>query len=247
MIDVIVNTVLAGEVQPLGKKGAPSGIDKKPVIGSVSFNELGLICDAQGDLTVHGGVDKAINHYPLDHYLRFEQMFAENGAGQVALDFVRAKTVDDAGVARPLAGAFGENISTCGLVEADVCLGDIFKLGSGVVQLSQGRQPCWKLNERFQTKTMAKWVQKSGMTGWYYRVLEPGAVEKGDRLVLIERPGKDWPLSRVTELIYEKSLDLKVLEQLVALPYLAENWRLMFEKRLEKREVEDWSRRLEGR
>lgn len=240
MVEIFIDAVLAGEVKSLGAKGAPSGIDKKPVSGFVAFDELGLVTDAQGDLTVHGGVDKAIHHYPFDHYQYFERLFLENDVGQVGLDFVRFDGV------LPQAGAFGENISTRGLVEADVCLGDIFQLGSGVVQLSQGRQPCWKLNERFQIKTMAKWVQKSGLIGWYYRVLEPGSVGAGDRLVLKERPGAEWSLARVNELIYGKTQDYKALEQLVALPYLAERWRLMFEKRLEKKEVEDWSRRLEG-
>ncbi len=233
MIDLEIRQVLAGAVKPLGKRGVPSGMDKKPVAGRVRYNEMGLVSDAQGDMKAHGGVDKAIHHYPFDHYASWRAHMADEMA-------------DYAGPDLGLPGAFGENISVEGLRECDVALGDIFRLGSGVVQICQGRQPCWKLNERFGNRMMAKMVQQSGMTGWYYRVLEPGEVAAGDRLVLQERPAPEWRLNRITALLYEKTDDYKSLEALVALPFLAASWRRLMERRLERREVEDWGRRLNG-
>ena len=105
----------------------------------------------------HGGPEKAVHHYPFDHY---EAWRTELG---------------DIGLLRQ-PGAFGENLSAVGLTEADVAVGDVFRLGSAIVEVSQGRQPCWKLNERFGQPTVAKSVQASGRTGWYYRVIETGLV-----------------------------------------------------------------------
>ncbi len=234
MIDCEIISVLVGKVAPLGKRGAPSAIDKRPVEGAVEFDRMGLILDEQGDRSSHGGVEKAIHHYPFDHYQTWaDKLNIEVDGPYAGPDLLKP-------------GAFGENISTLGIVEQDVCLGDVFELGTGKVQVAQGRQPCWKLNERFGAKTMARMVQKSGMTGWYYRVLDPGVVESGDRLRLSDRLAPQWPLSRVIELLYEKTTDFDALEDLVALPFLAQSWRALIARRLERGEVEDWSRRLEG-
>lgn len=233
MIDVEIKAVLAGQVKPLGKRGVPSGMAKMPVSGAARYDEMGLVSDAQADLKAHGGVDKAIHHYPFDHYASWQAHMVDDMADYAGPD-----------LSEP--GAFGENISVAGLKESDVALGDIFKLGSGVVQIVQGRQPCWKLNERFGHRMMAKLVQQSGMTGWYYRVLEPGEVAAGDRLLLRERPAGEWRLNRITALLYDKTDDFKSLEALVALPFLAASWRRLMTRRLEKREVEDWGRRLNG-
>lgn len=233
MIDCRIDALLMGQVKPLGARQAPSGIDKYAVEGFLVFNELGFVDDAQGDLKAHGGVDKAIHHYPFDHYSSWVSFFEEKGL-----------EIDGPDMSRP--GAFGENISTVGFKESDVCLGDIFQLGSGVVQISQGRQPCWKLNERFSEKTMARSVQKTGRTGWYYRVLEEGAVQTGDKLQLKERLASDWDLARVTNLLYVDVNNLGAFEEMVKLPFLAASWKQLAERRLAKGEVEDWKRRLDG-
>lgn len=234
MIESRVEAVLIGKIKPLGQRQAPSGIDKRPIERPIVFDELGFQGDEQGDCQAHGGLEKAIHHYPFDHYPKWAALFDQE------------KSPIYQGPDLSLPGAFGENISSSGLVEEDVCLGDVFELGTGIVQISQGRQPCWKLNERFGVKTMARRVQNTGMTGWYYRVLKPGEVQAGHRLLLLERPGVDWPLSRVTKLLYEKTSDFEALEGLLMLPFLAESWRLLVERRLKRRAVEDWTKRLEG-
>ena len=235
MIDCEVNSVLVGQIKPLGKRKMPSGIDKRPVEGGATFNEVGFVLDDQGDKQAHGGPEKAIHHYPFDHY----QVWGEMCQEQCGADGYRGPDLS-----RP--GAFGENISTLGVTEKDVCLGDVFALGTGKVQVVQGRQPCWKLNERFGLKTMARMVQKSGMTGWYYQVLEPGQVGQGDRLQLIERPAPNWSLDRVNRLLYVKTDDYQALEELACLPFLAASWKSLAQRRVENRKVEDWSKRLDG-
>ncbi len=233
MIDVEVDAVLVGQIAPLGQRKVPSGIDKRPVVDRIPFNEVGFLHDEQGDKRVHGGPEKALHHYPFDHYAFWrDRLFDEKG------------TFAGKGLQTP--GFLGENISTNGVVESDVCLGDVFQLGTGVVQISQGRQPCWKLNERFGVNTMARLVQSSGFTGWYYRVLDPGEVGPGDQLTLVERLAPEWPLSKVMQLLYVKTTDLAALECLVELPFLAESWRRLMERRLARGQVEDWTSRLEG-
>src|SRR5690606_15630671 len=160
---------------PYTRPGSRSAIAKTPRSGPVRIGELGLDGDEQGDRRVHGGVDKAVHHYPFEHYARWR---AELGPLPV--------------LAAP--GAFGENLSSAGLDESNVCLGDRYALGSVVLEVSQGRQPCWKLNDRFGVRDMARRVQDTGRTGWYYRVLQPGVARAGDTLQLLERPCPDWPL-----------------------------------------------------
>lgn len=216
----------AGALAALGPRAEPTGIFKRAAPGPWRVTRLGLAGDLQADPRNHGGPEKALHHYPRDHYA--------------------AWAAEDAGLAEILAAppAFGENISTLGLTESDVAIGDIFALGPVLLQVSQGRQPCWKLNARFARPDMARRVQTSGRAGWYYRVLREGLVEPGARLERIERPQPDWPLSRLGELLYRDTLDFDALAQMAALPELATSWRTLAARRLERRAVEDWSSRL---
>ena len=143
-------------------------------------------------------------------------------------------------------GAFGENVSTRGLTEADVAVGDIFRLGEALVQVSQGRQPCWKLSRRFGVQDMARRVQETGRTGWYYRVLQPGLVATGDALERIDRVAPEWTLQRLWHALYVDRLNLAELQGIAALEVLADGWRRYAIRRLESGQVEDWSKRLEG-
>lgn len=225
-MDTIIRHVLIGELRPLGPSGVASGIDKRPAAGPVAVTAAGLAGDRQADRRHHGGPDKAIHHYPFDHYAAW-----------------RGEHPDLAPrLAAP--GAFGENLSTLGLTEAEVCIGDVFRLGSARVQVSQARQPCWKLNLRFGEPAMARRVQSLGRTGWYYRVLEAGQVAAGDRLELLERPHPDWPLARLLRLLHAGTLDRDALRAMARLPELAESWRVLAARCLERNAVEDWSRRL---
>lgn len=221
-----VRAVLTGRVAPLGRRHVPSGIDKRPRTGPVRLHRDGFADDEQGDRKHHGGPEKAAHHYPFDHYAAWRERLP----GAVAR------------LGAP--GAFGENISTLGMTEADVCIGDVYRLGGALVQVSQGRQPCWRLNERFGEPGMARLVQESRRTGWYYRVLEEGEVGPDDDIVLLDRPAPTWTLDRIMDVLYRDVLDLERLTALADLSELSESWRTLARRRLERRSVEDWSTRL---
>ncbi|WP_137151705.1 MOSC domain-containing protein [Devosia sp. FKR38] len=227
MNGVRLGGLLTGSVRPLGAKGAPSGIDKQPVSGPVVLTHHGLTGDAQGDLRVHGGPDKALHHYPFDHYAQWAEALG-------ALPLLSRS------------GAFGENLSTLGLTEADVAVGDVFALGSAIIEVSQGRQPCWKLNARFEVADMARRVQISGRTGWYYRVLQTGQIAPDDALYRIDRRAPEWSIGRIWQIFYLDPLNRDVLAELAELAPLAEGWRRHARRRLDTGTVEDWSRRLSG-
>lgn len=222
----VVDAVLIGRAVAFTRAGSVSAIAKTPVSGPQRVTRLGITDDEQGDLRVHGGPDKAIHHYPRDHYRPWQ---------------------DDIGL-HPLLehpGAFGENVSTTGMLEHDVCLGDRYRMGTALVEVSQSRQPCWKLSDHFAIPDMARRVQDTGRTGWYYRVIEEGDVQQGDALLLADRPHPAWPLSRFIALLYERAIDPGVLHDVLELP-LVPSWRVLFQRRLERGAVEDWSKRLTG-
>lgn len=210
-----LDAILIGDLAPLGPRAEPSGIRKHAVAGRLVIGTLGVVGDHQGDLRVHGGPDKAIHHYAFDHYAAWRR---EIGAIE-ALD---------------APGGFGENLSTTGLVEADIAIGDVFRVGTATVQVSQARNPCWKLNARFGVRDLAIRVIASGRAGWYYRVLEGGSAEAGDALIRIDRAAPHWPLPRAWVAMHGDTASRDELAELAALPVLAEAWRQMAGKRLAK-------------
>lgn len=223
----VVEMLLIGPLQPLGRNGVPSGIVKQPVDSPVRLATTGFEGDEQGDTKHHGGPEKAVHHYPLEHYARWREEIGRH----------------------PLlerGGAFGENLSVGGLKEAEVAIGDCFRLGSAVVEVSQGRQPCFRLNLRMGVADMALRMQRSGRTGWYYRVIEEGHVAPGDTLELIDRKSPAWTIERLWRVLYIDVLDHESLHEIVSLSHLPERWRRVASKRLETGRVEDWKQRLEG-
>lgn len=222
-----VTAVLRGSAVPLcSRPGSRSAIAKEAVAGPVRVGANGVQGDEQGDTRIHGGPDKAVHQYPLDHYAAWRN---ELGPQPV--------------LAQP--GAFGENIASTGMTEADLCWADQVRIGSVLLEVSQTRQPCWKLNVRFQQFDMALRLQNTGRTGWYYRVIEPGLVQAGDAITLVARPHPAWPLARVIEVLYRRTLDATLLHELAALP-LPPSWRKLVARRLEQGSVEDWSARTQG-
>jgi MOSC domain-containing protein YiiM len=214
-----------GSPEPFGPKGEPSAIDKQPVAGPVPAEIGGIVGDAHGDPRRHGGPDKAIHAYPAAHYPLW-----------------RTELPQLAGRLCP--GGFGENLVVAGVTEAGVCLGDRFRLGEALLEVSQGRQPCWKLNVRFGRPDIARLVQATGRSGWYFRVLEPGAIQAGDA-VLEARPNPDWTLARVSRLLYHDRLNRPDLAAFATLPGLTDSWRRLAEARLASGRTEDWSARVD--
>jgi MOSC domain-containing protein YiiM len=201
-----LESLLTGKIARLTEAGEMSAINKTGAIGPRTVHLLGIEGDAQADLSVHGGPDKAIHHYPRDHY---EWWVERIGAHPL--------------LAR--AGAFGENLSTRGLTEHDVCIGDRFRLGSALVEIAQGRQPCWKQAHRLDDNGIVALMVKSGRTGWYYRVIEEGSVAAGDALVAVSRLHPQWSVARTTALVVAGIGTHEEACELASLKELAKGWR----------------------
>ena len=205
MMTSLPATLLSGRTVPF-RDTEHSAIAKTPITGEVVITALGIAGDQQADKIHHGGPDKALHHYPADHYDHWQQVLG----------------------AHPdlIPGGFGENISTLGLTEADVLLGDRFRLGTALIEVSHGRQPCWKLAHRFGVPGLVAQVVKSGRAGWYTRVLEPGVARTGDRLELTERGLPEWTMARLFHVLIGggHKQDPAALTHLANLPVLAEDW-----------------------
>ncbi|HHC6648620.1 MOSC domain-containing protein [Vibrio parahaemolyticus] len=221
----VVKAVLAGKTVPYAH-GAQSAINKQVLPERQHATELGFTSDEQGDPRFHGGIQKALHIYPSEHYPIWQQELGERTIFQSA-------------------GGFGENISSEGVTESTICLKDKIRIGSTLLEVSQGRMPCWKLNVRFDQHDMARRLQDTLRTGWYFRVLEEGDIGAGDEIILCERPYPEWPLARIMGAVFTGCLDKIELSQLVELP-LVESWGKLVERRLETGEVEDWEMRLVG-
>lgn len=226
----VVDAVLTGKSMPMEGRNAFTAIAKQRCNGPQAVDSHGFVKDEQGDPTRHGGVEKAIHHYPFDHYQAWRS---------------------DLGNDMPLLrtpGAFGENISSLGMTEESCCVGDVYRVGSCILQVSQARQPCWKLNVRFDRSDMARRVQETRRTGWYYRVLDAGIIGPGDTIELMERQFPQWTLARLLSAFYDKNrcLDRRELEEIAALEPLSQSWRKVAIARLERGTLEDWSPRLHG-
>lgn len=225
MISFTIVELRAGRTRPLGYNGHVSAINKQPISGSILVESEGLEGDEQADRRHHGGRDKALHAYPVAHY---ETWTAE--LPQLADRFV--------------AGGFGENLVVEGVTEQDLCLGDRFRIGPVLVELSQSRQPCWKLNLRFNQSDMARRVQTTGRTGWYFRVLRSGEIQAGCTAELVNRPNPDWSLTRVWRLLYDETLKRDTLANFLNLQGLPESWRRLAHRRLASGQVEDWNSRV---
>ncbi|KIC21426.1 MOSC domain-containing protein [Leisingera sp. ANG-Vp] len=221
-----IGGIFLGKVQDRWEGKPPSAIQKDHARGRQAITLTGFSSDSQADLTVHGGEEKAIHHYALDHYAAWQI------EGHMATGTVPA--------------AFGENITTTGLTEANLCIGDILKLGTATVQISQGRQPCWKLGRHTGNEKMPYQFQKTGRTGWYYRVLETGTAAAGDRITLIERLNPGWTVLRVTRARLTRRVSSEDAEALAALADLATGWRQAFARMAGGDTKEDTRARLSG-
>lgn len=202
-----VQALLTGTPIPF-RDDAYSAIAKQPVSGRVHIGWMGLEGDKVADRIHHGGLDKAIHLYCQDHY-----------------DWWRARKPGEALLDAP--GAFGENIASVGLTEAELCLGDRFTLGTAVVEISHGRQPCWKLDHRFGARDVMAAIVKTARCGVYFRVIREGDAEAGQRMALLERPHPEWTIERVFRLLIGggHKADSAAVATLAQMPVLAQAWR----------------------
>lgn len=204
-----VEQLFTGTVRALENDGSDTGLYKLPVDEPRWLSADGVAGDVQADREHHGGPHRALNHYPAEHYGHWRGVFA-----------------DKAGAFRP--GVLGENISTMGLTETDVAVGDVFRLGEATIQVAQPRQPCWKIARRLDIPQLARDVAVSGRAGWLYRVLEPGHIAPGDRLERIERADHGISLAELWTIQATSRPDATQTEQIVVLAgleALAPEWR----------------------
>jgi MOSC domain-containing protein YiiM len=187
---------------------------KFPVAGPVELGELGIAGDEQVDRKNHGGPDKAVLVYSADH-----------------LPFWR----DRLNLPEMAGGAFGENLTIAGSTEEDVCIGDVWEVGAVLLQVTQPRQPCWKMSRRWNISNLAQQVVASGFCGWYLRVLRGGTLAPGEELSLVSRPNPAWTIVRATFLFHHGKADLEGAEELAAVPELSTSWREALSARLAKR------------
>jgi MOSC domain-containing protein YiiM len=201
-------------VESAGKM-VSTGIFKTPVPGPLEVRKLNIDGDGQADLTVHGGVDKAVYAYSLDHYPYWE------------------KTLQRAALPH---GQFGENLTIAGLNEAECCIGDRWRIGTAEFAITQPRQPCFKLGIRFGDDDMPKRFTQSGLTGAYLKVLREGTIAVGDEVHVLERGQASVsvleafraymnPASPVSKDVYARALQVQ---------HLAGTWREKFASRVNR-------------
>ena len=204
-------SIQVGQPREYGTEGAADPMDrpwetsffKAPVEGPVWVGTTNVAGDAQADLRVHGGPDKAVMAYAAAHYPLWR---------------------GELGVEMPF-GAFGENFTVAGQDEASVCVGDVYAVGGARLQVSQPRAPCWKIARRWRIRDLSARVQATGRTGWYLRVLEEGRVEAGMPIRLLERPHAEWSVARVTRTLFTRPFDREAMRALAAYPELAPSTR----------------------
>jgi MOSC domain-containing protein YiiM len=180
-----------------------TGFFKKPIEGSVFVGTMNLAGDGQADLKNHGGIDKAVLAYSADHYPKCREELRMTDMAY---------------------GAFGENLTIAGLSEEMVYIGDIFRIGTVTFEVSQPRQPGWKLVRRWRMHELVGLVVRSGRSGWYLRVLEQGWIEAQMPVVLIERPNPAWSIARANKILHHCKTDLPLTLELADVPGLADSW-----------------------
>ena len=190
-----------------------TGIFKSPVSGPVSVGRTKLEGDGQADLNSHGGVDKAVYLYPVEHYPFWRNALKEK-------------------IAEP--GSFGENLTTEGLLEDAVCIGDTFEVGTTVVQVTQPRTPCYKLAARFNRPDLPDRFLQTTKSGFYLRVLKPGQVTADDRFSLCDQDSHPVSVSHVANIYHSGLNDRQAIKDILENRSLSAEWRDAFEKRLGK-------------
>lgn len=198
-------------------RGKPleTGIYKMPVTGSVQLHTNGFEGDGQADLKHHGGPDKAVCVYPLEHYTYWEQQLGKK------LEY----------------SAFGENLTTLGLLETEVCIGDVYEIGTTLLQVSQPRYPCFKLSQKHGSADLPVQVLDTRYSGFYLRVLREGEISAGDIIVQKEKGASGVTIAHVLHLMQVGLQEKAALTALVDLEALSAVVRNKFRKQLGMPEI----------
>jgi MOSC domain-containing protein YiiM len=211
-----IDALLIGQPVAFRADGGTSTIGARVLAeGPVRLTQLGFEGDRVADPTVHGGADKAVHFYPGEHYAAWRADIAKAGL--------------DPHPHLERLGGFGENVSALGMTEDEVQIGDRFRIGTALVEISQGRQPCWKIDHHFGLKGMTAGVIRTGRSGGYFRVIEEGEVAPDDRIEQVARATHGWTVERTFQMLiagmHKMEGSATALRELAGLETLAENWR----------------------
>jgi MOSC domain-containing protein YiiM len=203
-----VNVSLPREVSHRGRT-VRTGIFKERVEGRVMLRTLNLEGDGQADLEVHGGADKAVYAYPIENYVYWK--------AELAREDLRY-------------GHFGENFTVAGMLEDGVHVGDVFRIGDAVVQVTQPRVPCYKLALRMENPHFLKLFLASGRVGFYLKVLEEGEVGAGDAIERVEEDPERMSVRQAVRLLYFERTNVEGARRALRIPALSPGWRRSFEE-----------------
>lgn len=201
-----IKQIYIAESGVIGPENTPTGIFKKPVNSELKLTKLGLEGDLQVDKRVHGGPEKAIYHFPEENYALLSEALPH-----LAEAFIP--------------GSIGENFSSTGVDDKQVHIGDTVRIGEVVLQVSQPRRPCWKVNHKFGNGHIAALLMSQGISGWYYRVLQEGVVQPGDKLKFESRLENSVAVDDIWQMFLEK-LKKRLPPEAVRqdIPGLSEQW-----------------------
>lgn len=217
--------IYIGKIAPyIGQ--SPSAIEKRAVSGELMLTSLGFEGDEQAETRHHGGPDRALCHYPREHYAYWQNQFPQQADQFVA----------------PL---FGENISTIGLTEHDVYIGDIYRWDKTLIQITQPRSPCYKLNFHCDIDDFARSMQNNGRCGWLYRVIVAGKVNTEKPLELVSR-NSDISVAEAISIAFNSPFDEEQYRRMLAAAGLSASWSKNMQMRILTKSIEDFERRLVG-
>jgi MOSC domain-containing protein YiiM len=208
-----IECLFAGGTDVLDVEGHRSGIFKRRIYDDAHIEVDGIVGDEHADPRVHGGPEKAVHQYAAENYARLANAFPS-----------RANVL--------VPGSLGENLSAYGLSECNVHIGDVFAVGAAVLQVSQPRSPCWKIDHRFGVDRMSVHVAQARITGWYYRVIEPGIVRPGDQMTLLERHTDVVSIDHFWQVQLAHRPALEDLAIVVNTPGLAVDWKRRLGERM---------------
>lgn len=187
-------------------KDLSTGIYKQPVEGPLFLSSLNFEGDGQADLINHGGLDKAVCAYPSEHYPYWERSLG-----------------------KPMTyAAFGENLTLRGLLEDEVCIGDVYRIGGAVLQVSQPRYPCFKLSQKHGVKDMPARVLNTGYSGFYFRVLEEGRVSADSPVTRLDSQASGITVLEVLRMMKDGRKDEQGLERMLEIDELASSLKSQF-------------------
>jgi MOSC domain-containing protein YiiM len=205
--------------------GVASCISQKYAVKQLTVQFDRVVGNREADPKHHGGLDRVLHHFPREHYGQYRRW-------DLISTFLDVPSM-------------GENISTVGLNEAQIHIGDIVQIGDVTLQVTQPRSPCFKLNLQFGQPKFALAMQESRMCGWFYRVLSEGDICSSDSITLLERK-TDISVAKAMQIYFLAEFDAVQYQMLLECEGLAQSWLNSLQRRLDQQSIEDWTMRLYG-